>query len=147
MAAITSMVRAYQIFLARVDRSLKPFELTFARYELLMLLWFSRRGSLPLNRLGSRLQVHPTSITNAVDRLEAQGFLRRMPHPSDRRATLAEITPAGRRVAAAATRAVNQEVFEQTGLTSEQIFVLMDVLSDLRRGAGDFEELPEPGMT
>ena len=74
MAAVTSVVRAYQIYLARVDRSLKPFGLTFARYELLMLLLFSRRGSLPLNKLGSRLQVHPTSITNAVDRPRPRGF-------------------------------------------------------------------------
>jgi DNA-binding MarR family transcriptional regulator len=140
MAAVTSIVRAYQIYLARVDKALKPFGLTFARYELLMLLLFSRRGSLPLNKIGSRLQVHPTSITNAVDRLEGQGFITRLPHPTDRRATLAEITPAGRRVAREATRVVNAEVFERTGLGAEQVADLVEVLCDLRRGAGDFED-------
>jgi DNA-binding MarR family transcriptional regulator len=140
MAAVTSVVRAYQIYLARVDRCLKPFELTFARYELLMLLMFSRRGSLPLSKLGSRLQVHPTSITNAVDRLERQGFLRRNPHPVDGRTTLAEITPAGRDVAAAATEAVNAEVFTSTGLGPERVAILVEVLRELRLSAHDFEE-------
>jgi DNA-binding MarR family transcriptional regulator len=139
MAAVTSVVRANQIFLARVDRSLKPFGLTFARYELLMLLMFSRRGSLPLNKLGSRLQVHPTSITNAVDRLEGQGFLIRRPHPTDRRTTLAEITTAGRHVARKATAAVNGDVFESTGLDPSETVALIEVLTKLRCGAGDFE--------
>ena len=92
MAAVTSLMRAQQIVLARVEEVLRPFDLTFARYEVLMLmlmLLFGRSGSLPLSRLGDRLQVHPTSVTNAVDRLEAQGLVRRSPHPRDRRATLA----------------------------------------------------------
>ena len=70
MAAVTSVMRAHQIMLARVDDALRPLGLTFARYELLMLLQFSRTGSLPLSKIGSRLQVHPASVTNVVDRLE-----------------------------------------------------------------------------
>ena len=87
MAAITSVVRAQQLFLGRIDTVLRPLELTFARYEVLMLLLFSRRGSLPLNKIGARLQVHPTSVTNAVDRLEEQDLIKRVPHSSDRRTT------------------------------------------------------------
>ena len=79
MAAITSVVRAQQLFLGRIDAVLRPLELTFARYEVLMLLLFSRRGSLPLNKIGARLQVHPTSVTNAVDRLEEQDLIKRVP--------------------------------------------------------------------
>ena len=78
MAAITSVVRAQQLFLGRIDSVLRPLGLTFARYEVLMLLLFSRRGSLPLNKIGARLQVHPTSVTNAVDRLEEQGLIKRV---------------------------------------------------------------------
>src|SRR5579871_4894475 len=80
MAAVTSVIRAQQIYLARVDGVLRPLSLTFARYEVLMLLLFSRNGSLPLAKMGVRLQVHPTSITNAVDRLVGQGLLERLPH-------------------------------------------------------------------
>ena len=138
MAAVTSVIRANQIYMARVESILKPFELSFARYELLMVLLFSRRGSLPLSRLGVRLQVHPTSVTNAVDRLEQQGLLRRTAHPTDGRTTLAEITPAGRRVARKATDALNTGFFARPGLNAAQIDQLLSILNELRRGAGDF---------
>ena len=137
MAAITSVFRAQQIYLNRIDRALKPFGLTFARYELLMLLSFSRRGILPLGILGSRLQVHPTSVTNAVDRLEAQGLIRRVPHPTDRRTTLAELLDEGRTRAKEATEAVDA-VFAEPGLDPADVRVLFEVLARLRAGAGDF---------
>src|SRR5579875_1320244 len=106
MAAITSIFRAQQLFLARIDAVLRPLGLTFARYEVLMLLAFSRRGALPLNKIGARLQVHPTSVTNAVDRLEEHNLIKRVPHDIDRRTTLAEILPAGRDLAQRATVAL-----------------------------------------
>src|ERR671929_617351 len=111
MAAVTSLMRAQQIVSARVEEVLRPYALTFARYEVLMLLLLSRRGSLPMARVGERLQVHPASVTNAVDRLEGQGFVRRVPHPTDRRTTLVELTDAGRAVAAKATDELNASVF------------------------------------
>ncbi len=138
MAAVTSVMRAEQVFLARVDEALRPFQLTFARYEALMLLSFSRLGSLPLSKVGQRLQVHPTSVTNTIDRLEAQGFVRRVPHATDRRTTLAEITDAGRAVAAEATKAVNAAVFTATGLSAADLGELFRLLRKLRRAAGDF---------
>src|SRR5450631_778409 len=103
MMAVTSVMRVQQILLARLNETLEPFGLTFARYEALMLLHFSRAGSLPLGKMGARLQVHPASVTNLVDRLERDGYVRRAPHPSDGRTVLATLTARGREVAAAAT--------------------------------------------
>ena len=96
MSAVTNIMRVQQILQATVDERLKPHGLSFARYEALVLLSFSQRGSLPMRMMGERLQLHPTSITNIVDRLEADGLARRLPHPSDRRTTLVELTDAGR---------------------------------------------------
>ena len=138
MAAVTSIVRVQQIMLQRIDAVLRPLDLTFARYEILMLLSFTKYGSLPMTRMGTLLQVHPTSVTSAVDRLEAQGFVERLPHPSDRRAVLASITDLGRNRSAAATTALNAEVFEQLGLTSQQLNSLLEILRVLRTNAGDF---------
>lgn len=138
MAAVTSVVRAHQIYLARIDAVLRPYRLTFARYEVLMLLSFTRSGAMPLSRLGARLQVHPASVTNAIDRLETQGYVRRVPHPTDRRTTLAEITEAGRTVAGRATESLNAEVFADPGLTEEQAETLVSIVADLRRRSGDF---------
>jgi DNA-binding MarR family transcriptional regulator len=139
MAAVTSIFRAQQIYLAMIDGALRPFGLTFARYEVLMLLSFSRRGALPLNKVGSRLQVHPTSVTNAIDRLEANGLVRRVPHPTDRRTTLAEILAAGRALALQATEAVNASVFDDPHLDAADTGHIVEVLARLRETAGDFE--------
>jgi DNA-binding MarR family transcriptional regulator len=138
MAAVTSIVRVQQIMLQRIDAVLRPLDLTFARFEILTLLSFTKHGSLPMTRMGTLLQVHPTSVTSAVDRLEAQGFVERLPHPSDRRAVLASITDLGRKRSADATTALNSEVFEQLGLTAEQIDSLLGILRTLRTNAGDF---------
>jgi len=64
------------MFLSRADAELRPFGLTFARFEVLMLLSFSTTGSLPLGKIGERLQVNPASVTNAVDRLERRDWWR-----------------------------------------------------------------------
>jgi DNA-binding MarR family transcriptional regulator len=138
MAAVTSVVRVHQILMGRVDEALRPHDLTFARYELLALLSFTRTGAMPLSRIGARLQVHPTSITNAVDRCEAQGLVRRLPHPSDRRTTLAEITPAGRELVAKATESLNREVFTDLGLSREDVDAVVAVFARFRSGHGDF---------
>ena len=65
MAAVTSIVRAQQIVLQRIDTVLRPLDLTFARYEILTLLSFTKNGSLPMTKMGALLQVHPTSVTSA----------------------------------------------------------------------------------
>jgi DNA-binding MarR family transcriptional regulator len=138
MAAVTSVMRAQQILLGRIDEQLRAFELTFARYELLMLLLFSRAGALPLSIVGSRLQVHPTSVSSAVDRLERQGFVARTPHPTDRRTKLAQLTDEGRETALAATAQLNATVFADPGLDDAQVKDLVAVLRSLRADAGDF---------
>ena len=136
MAAVTSVMRAQQILQARVDEVLRPWSLTFARYEVLMLLHFSSRGSMPVKKVAERLQVHPTSITNSVDRLEAAGLVQRLPHPTDGRATLVALTEEGRETALKATDALNRDVFGQPGV--KRVSTLVNVLTDLRRQAGDF---------
>jgi DNA-binding MarR family transcriptional regulator len=138
MAMVTSVMRVQQILLGRVDRELRPLDLTFARYEVLMLLLFSSRGRLPLGKVGERLQVHPASITSAIDRLERQGLVERVPNPADRRGTLAAITPAGRTIAARATDALNRAVFRDTGLDHDEEQMLFGLLRTLRVAAGDF---------
>ncbi|MEY9891870.1 DNA-binding MarR family transcriptional regulator [Catenulispora sp. MAP12-49] len=139
MLAITSVMRAQQLLLARVDAIVKPYELTFARYEALVLLTFSRAGSLPLSKVGERLQVHPTSVTNIIDRLEKSGLVARRPNPDDGRGTLAEITAKGRQVVEAATADLMAAEFGMSALSSEQHRELFTVLRDLRVAAGDFE--------
>ncbi len=144
MAAVTSVMRAHQLMLAKVEKALRPFGLTFARYEVLMLLSFTRQGEIPMARASSRLQVHPTSITNAVDRLEEAGLVRREPHPDDRRTTLIRITDEGRRIARSATDEVNEQVFAALPIAEEDIEQLVAVLTRFRSAAGDFTDSQAP---
>lgn len=137
MAALTAVMRTQQLLLARCDAVLADFDLTFARYELLALLSFTRHGELPLGKAGARLQVHPASITNAVNRLVEAGLVERLPHPTDGRGTLACITPAGRKVVAAATARLNEEVFGALGLTPAEARRLTALLGKVRAASGD----------
>lgn len=138
MAAITAVMRTQQILLARIESVLKGFDLTFSRFELLTLLSFSRTGALPMAKASERLQVHPTSVTNAVDRLESAGLVRRVAHPTDGRATLVEVTGEGRARALAAAHELNAVVFEQPGFDPSELGQLNDLLTRFRRDAGDF---------
>lgn len=139
MAAVTSVIRAHAILMRRVDTALQGSGVTFARYEVLMLLGFTRHDALPMRAISSRLQVHQSSVTNAVDRLEAAGLVARSPHPQDRRTVLVGITPEGARVARECTRRLNDEVFGALGLSAQDTTTLVEVLARMRAGAGDFE--------
>jgi DNA-binding MarR family transcriptional regulator len=138
MAAVTSVMRAQQVLMARLNDLLRPYGLTFPRYEALMLLSFTRTGALPLGKIGERLQVHRTSVTNIIDKLEADGLVRRVPHSADRRATLAEITPTGREAAQAATEVLNADCFGIAALPAGDLERLTAILRGLRLDAGDF---------
>jgi DNA-binding MarR family transcriptional regulator len=138
MAVVTSIMRLQQVFLSRADATLRPLELTFARYEVLMLLSFSKVGHLPLGIIGERLQVNAASVTNAVNRLEAQGLVERRPNPQDGRGTLAALTEPGRHLARRATELMNERVFTDVGLDGPALQTLFGALSQLRQAAGDF---------
>ena len=146
MAAITSIMRAHQILLAQVDAVVKPYGLTFARYEALVLLTFARRGELPMSKIGERLMVHPTSVTNTVDRLERSGLVSRRPNPKDGRGTLASITDRGREACDAATRDLMAMDFGLGAYGEEECAAIFALLRPLRVAAEDFERpRPLPG--
>ncbi len=138
MTAVTNVMRVQQILLARLNVLLRAHGLTFPRYEALMLLCFTRSGAMPLGKIGDRLQVHRTSVTNIIDKLETDGLVERVPHASDRRATLAAITDEGRRVASEATEELNAAAFALEGLSPDDEEQLSSLLESVRRQAGDF---------
>jgi DNA-binding MarR family transcriptional regulator len=138
MRAVTSIMRAHQILIGQLDAMLRPYGITFSRFEALVLLTHSRDGALPLSKVGERLQVHATSVTNVIDRLEAAGLVRREPNPADGRGTLAVITEEGRDVAHRATAEVNAACFAMSALDLTELEVLFVSLRRLRVDAKDF---------
>jgi DNA-binding MarR family transcriptional regulator len=138
MAAVTSVMRVQQLLLSRIEDALRPCGLTFAAYEALQLLTFTRTGALPMGKMGDRLMVHPASVTNVIGRLEKRGLVTRSPSPDDRRVVLAEITPAGRALADEATAALHEAAFGLPEVTGPQATEVTDLLRPIRRAAGDF---------
>lgn len=145
MMVATSIMRVQQLLLASFDALLKRYELTFARYEALVLLSFSRHGELPMRLIGERLMVHPTSATNIVDRLVGQGLVTRRRNPTDGRGVLAAITAAGRRVAAEATDELMAAGFGLDALAATERDAVFAALRRVRLAAGDFtDRQPDP---
>jgi DNA-binding MarR family transcriptional regulator len=142
MAMVTSIARVQQLLAERIDAVLRPLSLTFARYEVLMVLSFTSGESMSMTRLGSLLQVHPSSVTSAVGRLQGQGFVERTRSDADGRIVLASITDAGRAVIERATERLNQDVFEKPGIAGRQVVEVTDILSAMRASAGDLVEEP-----
>lgn len=140
MAAVVSIVRAHQLALARIDEALLPHGLTFSRFEALALLDFSRKGALPMGKIGQRLQVHPASVTNTINRLAEDGLVERRPDSEDGRTVLAAITPAGRRLVNAAAESLVEIDFGLQGLGAAEFERLERDLRFLRLEAGDFSE-------
>ena len=138
MASATSLMRVQQLLLARFDAIAGRHGLTFARYEALVLLTFSRDGRLSMSKIGERLMVHPTSATNIVQRLVAQGLVERVPNPADRRGAFAVITDAGRQAMEAVTADLEDADFGLDMLGPDQHGLLFSLLREVRVGARDF---------
>lgn len=138
LAAAQSILTASQMILTSVDAALEPFGLTFARYEALALLSFSKEGRLPVGKMSARLRVHPASMTNTVTKLEADGLLRRLPDSSDRRTVLAEITDDGWALVQVATRDLAKAQFGTAGLEPDQRKAIVKIIRDFRIARGEF---------
>jgi DNA-binding MarR family transcriptional regulator len=140
MAGTASIMRAHRALLARNDATLRSFGLTFPRYEALVMLLFRPGHAVPMSRMSEWLMVHPTSVTNTIDRLEGQQLVRRVPHPTDRRALLVELTDAGRDLAQRVVKALADEGFGLDGLTDAEVRTLIDLLRKVRRAGGEFAD-------
>ena len=138
MVAVTSVMRAHQILLARVENALRPYDLSFSRFELLRLLAFSRNGALPITKASDRLQVHVTSVTHAIRRLEANGLVRRLAHPTEGAPRWWQITPLGRSTVEDATVTLNEKVFADIGMSEVESRALVSSIETLRHSSGDF---------
>ena len=139
MAVFTSILRSYQLLNDQVNKVMKTHDLTFARYEVLAWLATDPESSLTLSWISKTLRIPPATVTNLIDRLEDDGLVRRVPHPSDARTTLAEITPRGRRLAHNATRDLNAHVYERIGLSEAKRNQLIDLLGELRVSGNEFD--------
>jgi DNA-binding MarR family transcriptional regulator len=138
-AVFTAILRSHQMLAHRVHEVMTEHGLTFARFEVLSWLMAEPRAALTLSWISEVLRIPPATVTNLVDRLVADGLVRRVPHPTDARTTLAELTDHGRAMVHEATAELNDRVFRPLELSAEEREQLVGVLQGLRARAGEFD--------
>ena len=93
-----NLVRTADLLVKRIAELVQPFDLSPSSGLVLGILADSG-DPLPPNQIAERLIISRASATSLLDTLERRGYVRRKPHPEDRRMLLIELTDAGRQVA------------------------------------------------
>jgi DNA-binding MarR family transcriptional regulator len=112
------LLRAGSSVVDYLEESLAPWSLSLAKLRALEQLDAARDG-LPLGHLAERLSCVKSNVTQLVDRLEADGFVRRLPSPADRRCVVAVITERGRESCRNAAQARERAEAELLGRLGE----------------------------
>lgn len=136
--AVANINRMSQLLHRSIEEQLRPVSLNFPQYEALVLLFFSREGSLPLGKMGRRLTVHPTTVTNTIDQLERKKLVKREPNPKDRRQVIATITELGRQRVVGATEALARIGHGLKGMSAADARALTDIISSYRAAQDDY---------
>lgn len=138
MEAVANLNRMSQLLHRAIEDELQPVGLNFPQYEALVLLFFTHEGSLPLGKMGRRLTVHPTTVTNTIDQLERKKLVKRGPNPKDRRQVIATITAAGRRKAVEASDALSGIDHGLHGMSAKDARQLTKIITGFRAAYGDY---------
>lgn len=136
MAAL-AILRLEEIIRTDNNEVLKQYHLSHGRHAALALLYFSRNGELPLTKLSTHLMVHPTSVTSTMDALERHGLAERVPHPTDRRTTLARITDVGREAIEQTCLDMGERQWSLSALTDAEALTVYRLLLKARLGRGE----------
>jgi len=139
MAVFTAILRSEQLLHDQVKAVMRRYALTFARYEVLTWLATDPESSVTLSWISRTLRIPPATVTDIIDRLEADELLRRVPHATDARTTIAVITPKGRKLANDATNDLNVDVYQRIGLSAAKRHQLIALLAELRASGNEFD--------
>lgn len=111
-ANVVAVLHAARAVENRLEAACSQAGLSMAKFSVLSQL-VSAGEPLALGELAERLSCVRSNMTQLIDRLEADGFVRRVSSPTDRRSVKAEISELGRErqgVAAVEVAKVNAEV-------------------------------------
>ena len=119
-----SLLHAAQAVEKRLDEKLERVGLSLPKLGALTKLVLAGE-SLPLSELAARLTCVRSNITQLVDRLETDGFVRREEDPKDRRAVRAVLTPLGQERQTAGAHLVDEveeELKEMLSIVDREMF-------------------------
>jgi DNA-binding MarR family transcriptional regulator len=102
------------------------------------LLWGLKEGAARAGQLAHRAKISPSTITEVVEGLQADGLVRREPDPNDRRGVRVALTPEGRRFLARFEQACAIGLADVlSGLTAAQRQRIRAAFNDLREVIGN----------
>ncbi len=126
------LVRSYTSLTATVRRN-NPSSQSLGRYNVLRLLHRAAERRLLMSEIGDGLETSPTVITRLIDSLVADGLVRRVEHPGDKRKTWAELTEAGVALYETEEPAMMHQIERLwAGVTPDEKRMLTHLLSKLR---------------
>jgi MarR family 2-MHQ and catechol resistance regulon transcriptional repressor len=108
-------------------------DLPLAWFEVLVRLGRSEDGQLTMGALAGQVTLTTGGVTRLVDRMEAAGYVARLPCPTDRRVAYAAITKAGRRKLAEASEIHGANLRETFDAFSDRELTVLDRLLDRLR--------------
>jgi len=121
------------------NRLRNEFATTLPRFDLLAQLEREPDG-LTMGELSQRLMVTGGNVTGITDQLEAEGLVKRAPHPSDRRAFSVQLTPAGKRQFRRMAAVHEQWVIELfAGWSADEKAQVYALLAGLKRHLGSVD--------
>jgi DNA-binding MarR family transcriptional regulator len=140
MEAVSSLVRVREILVAFMDQYLDDAGMSFGEYDVLQVIADYGSGSLALGKIAPKARRffnHQTSMTNVVSRLVDRGLLTLQQDLGDKRVTLAELTPAGKRCLTKANETLASVKFGLDGLSRSEQKALNALLYEVRKAHGD----------
>jgi DNA-binding MarR family transcriptional regulator len=110
--------------------------LPLTRYEVMRVI--ASHPKCRVYDIVAELSLTTGGASKLVDTVEAAGHSRRQPNPDDRRSSIIELTPAGKRFVEKATRTVEDELEKRIGsvLPDRSLRQLTATLTRLREGGG-----------
>jgi MarR family transcriptional regulator for hemolysin len=127
-----------RLFRHHFERAIASEGLGITAGEARTLLHASAESGVRQTVLAERMHVEPMTLSAFLDRLEADGLVRRVPDPSDRRAKLVRVTKAGEPLLKR-IRAISSAVRERAtaGLTPDQVEAVRSMLQAMRGNLRD----------
>ena len=115
-----------------VDARLRSeFNLPLTQFEPMSVI--DRLGRCRVQDIAAELGITTGGASKLIDRIESDGFCRRRPNPDDRRSSLLELTPAGRKLLRAAGKSFDDELERRLGgLSQGAVEQLVATLARLR---------------
>lgn len=135
-AAAVSVFRIHQQISSIFERALKPSRINRTAYHLMTTLYMSENMTRTLGQLSKNILMHPTTVTLIIDQLEKRDLVERTSHPTDRRATLAQLTPTGAQLVMECSAALSDVNFGLPGVDKDTVAGLT---ADLRRVEGSLD--------